>query len=171
LSLKKDGYSFYDTTRSQTISVYQLTKGLVAYTGFYFNTSKFSVDRSAPPLGSLTFLPRPKHTGDSLEIALSDDLGRQLMTMAQTSDPRLLTNLDFVRFFKGLALIPDTETVVPSSAFNPLAHPGPSENAIVLQGPVLLHRVSVKHVSFYDWGQPVFQSCSIPLEMQPRSIP
>lgn len=108
LNLKKDGYWFYDTTKSQTISVYQLTKGLVAYTGRYYNTSKFSIDRSAPPLGSLTFLPRPKHTTDSLEIPLSDDLGRQLMTMAQNSDPRLSTNLAFVKFFKGLALIPDT---------------------------------------------------------------
>src|SRR5882762_3687128 len=72
LNLKKDGYWFYDTTKSQTISVYQLTKGLVSYTGSYYNTSKFSIDRSAPPLGSLTFLPRPKHTTDSLEIPLSD---------------------------------------------------------------------------------------------------
>ena len=108
LHLKKDGYYFYDTTRSQTISVYQLTKKLVAYTGRYYNTSKFSIDRSAPPLGSLTFLPRPKHTADSLEIPLSDDLGRQLMEMARTGDPRLANNLEFMKFFKGLALIPDT---------------------------------------------------------------
>jgi hypothetical protein len=59
-------------------------------------------------LGSITFFPRPKHTIDSIEIPLPDDLGRQLMTMAQKSDFRLATNTDFVKFFKGLALIPDT---------------------------------------------------------------
>ena len=155
LSLKKDGYSFYDTTRSQTISVYQLTKGLVAYTGFYYNTSKFTIDRSAPPLGSLTFLPRPKHTGDSLEIALSDDLGRQLMTMAQTSDPRLRTNLDFVRFFKGLALIPDTVNSRAVIGFQSSGASRPSEMRLYYKDRSTTP-VSVKHVSFTIGGNPYF---------------
>jgi len=127
LNLKKDGYYFYDTTKAQTISVYQLTKKLVAYTGLYYNTSKFSIDPSAPPLGSLTFLPRPRHTTDSLEIPLSDDLGRQLMTMAQTGNPSLSSNLEFVRFFKGLALIPDTVNSRAFIGFQSTGAPKPSE--------------------------------------------
>jgi hypothetical protein len=107
LHLKKDGYYFYDTTKSQTISAYRLTKGITSINGFYYNTSKFTIDQSGP-LGSLTFLPRPKHTTDSIEIPLPDDLGRQLMTMAQKSDFRLASNTDFIKFFKGLALLPDT---------------------------------------------------------------
>ena len=59
-------------------------------------------------MGSLTFLPRPKHTADSIEIPLPDDLGHQLMTMAQNGDFRLASNFEFIKFFKGLALIPDT---------------------------------------------------------------
>lgn len=108
LHLKKDGYSYYDTTQAQTLYVYQLTKGLTSLYGLYFNSSKFTIDRTAPPLGTLTFLPRPRHTSDSLEISLSDDLGRQLMTMAQTNDARLTSTANFIKFFKGLAILPDT---------------------------------------------------------------
>ena len=151
LNLKKDGYSFYDTTKSQTISVYQLTQGLGSYTGRYYNASKFSIDRSAPPLGSITFLPRPKHIADSLEIPLSDDMGRQLMTMAQTSDTRLATNLAFVRFFKGLALIPDTLT---SRGFIGFQAPDPSRPSVIPSEMRLYYKdrsttpVTVKYIRF-----------------------
>jgi hypothetical protein len=147
LNLNKDGYSFYDTTKSQTVSVYQLTKGLVANTGLYYNTSKFSINRSAPPLGTLTFSPRPKHTTDSLEIALSDDLGRQLMTMAQTSDPRLSTNLEFIRYFKGLALIPDTLKSRAFVGFQSAGASKPSEMRLYYKDRTTTP-VTVKHISF-----------------------
>jgi hypothetical protein len=107
LFLHRDGYSYYDTTGQQTISVHRLTKDLKLINGSLYNSSKFVIDRNAPALGSLTFSPRPKKT-DSLEIFLSDDLGRELMSMAKAGDARLATYSDFVKFFKGLALLPDT---------------------------------------------------------------
>lgn len=105
LFLKRDRYSYYDTTSTQTISVHRLSKGIKLNKGFLYNTTKFSVDST--PLGTLTFLPRPHHP-DSLEIALPDELGRQLMTMAQENDIRLSSNNEFIKFFKGLVLIPDS---------------------------------------------------------------
>ena len=107
LFLKRDGYSYYDTTNTQTISVYQLSNKIRLFNGFLYNTSKFTIDKSAPPLGTLTFAPRPHHI-DSLEIPLPDSLGQELMTMAQKSDPRLQSSDEFIKFFKGLALIPDS---------------------------------------------------------------
>ena len=105
LFLKKDGYSYYDTTQTQTISVYQLSKDIRLNKGYLYNTSKFTIDST--PLGTLTFMPRPHHS-DSLEIILPDALGQELMTMAQSADYRLATNANFINFFRGLALIPDS---------------------------------------------------------------
>ncbi len=107
LFLQRDGYSFYDTTGLQTISVHRLAKDLKLISGYLWNSSKFSIDESAAPLGSLTFSPRPKKT-DSVEVFLSDVLGQELMAMAKANDPRLSTYADFTKFFKGLAIIPDT---------------------------------------------------------------
>src|SRR5258708_8155621 len=107
LYLKRDGYSYYDTTQAQTISIYQLSKGIKLFNGALYNKSRFSINKNLPPLATYTFLPRPHHS-DSIEIALPDELGRQLMTLAQTSDFRVTTNDDFIKFFRGLAIIPDS---------------------------------------------------------------
>lgn len=107
LYLKRDGYSYYDTTSTQTISVYQLKKVIKSATGNFYNTAKFEIDTSAPALGTLTFLPRPHHK-DSLEVVLPDALGQQLMTLAQEGDLQLSTSTDFIRFFKGLVLVADS---------------------------------------------------------------
>jgi len=109
LHLIRDGYSFYDTIPAQTISVYQLKKQLQLFSGVLYNVDKFSIDRNGPALGTITYQPDP-HKKDSLEIPLSDDLGRTLMTMMQTSDPNLNNFDNFRKFFNGLVLVPDTLT-------------------------------------------------------------
>lgn len=104
--LKRDKYSFYDTIEEQTLHVYQLTKLPTLWSGFMYNSSKFYINESTP-LASATFLPRPRK-GDSLEIPLPDAMGLQFMKMAWTNDFRFQTNDEFVKFFKGLAILPDT---------------------------------------------------------------
>lgn len=106
LYLKRDRYSYYDTTQAQTIYAYRLTKQPVLFNNFLYNTSKFSYDPGSP-LGSATFLPHPLK-GDSLEISLPDALGQEIMEMAWNNDQRLRTNEDFLKFINGFALIPDT---------------------------------------------------------------
>lgn len=105
LFFKRDKYSYYDTTQEQTFSVYQLKQSLRLFNGYLYNSSKFSIYEKS--LGSVTFLPNPRR-GDSLEVALPDSIGRQLMQMAYEGDYRLATNADFQQFIKGFAILPDT---------------------------------------------------------------
>jgi Domain of unknown function (DUF4270) len=109
LHLQRDGYSGYDTTHDMTLSVYRLTKQLQLINGYLYNTSKYTIDKTAPPLGTLTFTPRPLKK-DTLDIPLSEDLGRQFMKMAQNGDYRFSDTDDFQLFFNGLAIVPDTTT-------------------------------------------------------------
>jgi hypothetical protein len=105
LYLKRDGYSYYDTTQIQTIAVHQLTRAISLYNGFRYSTSTFEMDPT--PLGKLSFYPRP-HSKDSLEVILPDALGLQLMTMAQNHDIAMSANDQFIKFFKGLVLLADS---------------------------------------------------------------
>ncbi len=107
LHLRKDGYSYYDTTHSQTISVYPLKGQLNRPSGVYYNTSKFTID-DGPPLGTLTFFPRPRHPQDSLEVPLSDTYGQLLMAMVYNTDVHFLNSVNFQKFLPGLAILPDS---------------------------------------------------------------
>jgi hypothetical protein len=107
LVFRYDTYSYYDTLGKNTISVYRLNQRLFLNPKALslYNVDKFSYDPTV--LGTLTFAPKP-HSRDSIEIYLPDDLGKQLMTMAQTNDVNFTTNDNFNKFLNGFAIIPDT---------------------------------------------------------------
>jgi Domain of unknown function (DUF4270) len=120
LHLLRDTYSYYDTTQAVTLKVYRLTHKLDLYNGYRFSGDKFEIDKSSPPLGTITFLPRP-NSKDSVDIPLSEDLGRQLFAMAQNKDVLFNSGFDFEQFFHGLVLIPDTLSSGAFMGFKPQA--------------------------------------------------
>jgi hypothetical protein len=103
--LIRDGYSYYDTTETQTINVYRIIKPINLYAGYRFNVDGYSLDPT--PLGSITISPNPNNK-DSVEIYLSDDLGQDLFRKAQLNDPIYSSNTSFNQYLNGLVLIPDT---------------------------------------------------------------
>ncbi len=107
LTLTYDGYSYYDTTESQTIRVHRVTEEIEPEENesYLYNNSNFLYDATA--LGELTFKPRPG-TRDTLEVPLSDALGETLMTWVWEGNEVLYTQNDFSNFIKGLVAIPST---------------------------------------------------------------
>lgn len=151
LYLKRDGYSYYDTTEVQKIYLYQLAGELKPYKGFMYNTSRYKLGDA--PLGTLTFLPRP-HQKDSIEIALPDELGRQFMTMAQTNDIRFSAADEFMKFFRGLALVPDS-----SSSRNMIGFATKAELRLYYRDNTVTPSLNLnKHVSFSLGSNAYFNS-------------
>jgi hypothetical protein len=107
-----------DTTRSSTLSAYQVTETFQAYTlplywideGVYpyfnytsglFNTSDITYQSS--PLGSRTFRPRPTST-DSIRIRLSSTLGERWLNEAKLENNYFSSVTEFQKVFQGIAL-------------------------------------------------------------------
>lgn len=102
--LKPDDQYYGDTTIAQTISVHELTSTLAfapEKTQFY-NTTSFPYNPT--PLGSKTFNPQPKKM-DSLEIRLPDVKGNELFTKLKTKSTDVTNQENFLRYFKGLAVV------------------------------------------------------------------
>jgi hypothetical protein len=109
LTLWYDGYSYYDTTVSQTLFVHELIDEIeLREDGRIYNTSKTKYNSS--PLGQLTFKPRPNNS-DSIEVPLSDNLGADIYLRAVAGDDELSDTEDFTEeILKGLVIRPDTLT-------------------------------------------------------------
>ncbi len=107
LYFKTSGYYYYDTTATQSVSVYRIAEEIKLYSGGKYNVSKFVNDPVA--LGSLSFQPRPLHNKDSLEIPLSDDLGKEIFKLLQEGDDKALQSSQFIKYFKGMVIKPDPQ--------------------------------------------------------------
>lgn len=106
LHLDYDEYFYYDTTSNITLRVFRVDETMETEDdGELYNTNRFSIGDE--PLGELTFLPRP-HRDDSVEIKLSNVLGNELFTKAITGDDDLSDAVEFLKYFYGLAILPDT---------------------------------------------------------------
>ncbi len=105
LTFKTSGFYYYDTTASMLVKVHKVTDELKLYNGGKFNTSNFTIDPS--PIGSLIFSPRPRHIRDSVEIPLSDIMGREIFKLLQQGDDQVLQSGQFLKYLRGLAIIPD----------------------------------------------------------------
>jgi hypothetical protein len=108
LTLKYDDYFYNDTTKVLTLNVYRLTEEISGDDyGYLYNTSNF--DHEVDVLGSLSFFPKP-HKEDSIEIRLSDAIGEELFTKILLSDEDITNQTEFIEYFKGLFVIPDSTT-------------------------------------------------------------
>ncbi len=105
LSLRYDSKFIGDTTRVQTLSVYQLTDKITLNdNGYLYNTSHFAYDSER--LGSYSFFPQPG-SGERIDIRLSDILGQELLERFHRRD-RVTTNDDqFADYFRGVTVTPD----------------------------------------------------------------
>lgn len=119
LSLEYAGYHYGDTSKHTTIGIFQLTEevkllenpkisdpdesSLLLANNMLYNNSKIGF--STLVLGSIRFKPKPR-SKDSINVKLSSSFGANLFAMIYEKDPRVVTNDEFVEYFKGIALVP-----------------------------------------------------------------
>ncbi|HPH45719.1 MAG TPA: DUF4270 family protein [Chryseolinea sp.] len=106
ITLKYDTYSYYDTSSSMTLRAFKVAEKIEASDdGYLYNTDSFLMEDGS--IGEITFSPRPNRD-DSVEIKLSTVLGEDLFEKAKSGDIRLSSSYDFLKYFYGLAIVPDT---------------------------------------------------------------
>jgi hypothetical protein len=103
LLLPLDHYSYYDTLLPLTLKVHRVVADIKTEKGYLFNSSIFKIEDE--PIGSLTLRPKPH--ADSVEINLSDLLGREIFEKATTNSDEL-TAANFPKYIRGFAIVPDT---------------------------------------------------------------
>ena len=103
LVLPLDHYSYYDTLFPLTLNVHRVLADIKAEGGYLYNSSTFLIDDES--IGSLTLRPKPH--ADSIEINLSDLLGREIFQKAIANSDELLA-ANFSKYIRGFAVVPDT---------------------------------------------------------------
>ncbi|MGJ8745188.1 DUF4270 family protein [Polaribacter sp.] len=103
--LNYDTYYYGDTTKIQTYKLHRISETVKAEdNGSFYNTSSLEYDDAV--LGQLSFTPRPNRATDSLFIKMDDTLGDEIFN--KIVDNEINTSDDFLQYFKGLAIVPDT---------------------------------------------------------------
>jgi hypothetical protein len=112
------GYTYGDTSYVHKFEVRRVTQPFQIYTlpQFYlteqqysalytsnskFNTSAMRADMQ--PLGTRTLRSRA-HSKDSVTVRLSDELGRQWLTMSKDQSPDIVEESRFLDYFKGISI-------------------------------------------------------------------
>ncbi|MBG9374855.1 DUF4270 family protein [Panacibacter sp. DH6] len=100
LFLNKTWYG--DTTKPVALSVYRLAQNLAYAEGSYmYNTTGFATYND--PLAATDVLLRPIQA-DSISIRLSDELGKEWLSMLQQADEYVKAPSTFRNYFKGLCI-------------------------------------------------------------------
>jgi hypothetical protein len=108
LIIHYSGYFYGDTNKLMQIGVHRVTDDIqVREDGYLYNTSTFGYENDL--MGSIRFRPMPK-TADSLEIKISDAFGLELFNKFVSQSEDILTESDFLDYFKGIALIPEASS-------------------------------------------------------------
>ncbi len=123
ISLFYNGYSYGDTTQSMGISVHRLLEAIdpkelsialeddeypVFASGETLYTDQ-SFTYTDQALGVIHFSPKPHSNRDTVTIKLDQELGRTLFEMVLKKDSRLSVEDEFLDFFRGLAIIPESD--------------------------------------------------------------
>ncbi|WP_165732755.1 MULTISPECIES: DUF4270 family protein [Polaribacter] len=114
--LNYDNYYYGDTTKVQTYTLHRITETVEPEddaTSFY-NTSSLEYD--AAILGQLSFTPRPNRPTDSLFVKMDDLLGEEIFDKIVDND--INNTDDFLQYFKGLVIAPDTSVSSHVLGFN-----------------------------------------------------
>lgn len=107
LVLNYDTYYYGDTTQVQTYRVHRLLEYFEPEEGDeFYNTSSLDYDETV--LGEVSFTPRPNSTTDSIYISLDQYLGEEIFNKIR--DNEINTTDDFLQYFNGLTIIPDSVT-------------------------------------------------------------
>ncbi|WP_276369421.1 DUF4270 family protein [Chryseolinea sp. H1M3-3] len=102
--LPLDHYSYYDTLLPLSLNVHRVIEPIKTDEGYFYSSDSFEIEDT--PLGTITFKPRPHN--DSLEIKLSDVLGKEIFEKIINGDD--MDGTTFLKYLHGLAIIPDTAT-------------------------------------------------------------
>ncbi len=124
--LNYDTYYLGDTTRLQTYKLHRITEDFVPKEGeTFYNTSSLEYDSES--LGEISFTPKPNKETDSLFIKMDNNLGEEIFNKILYNDVN--NSDDFLQYFKGLAIIPDTTESNHVIGFNALASSGITGNS------------------------------------------
>ena len=109
LIIKPNGYYYGDTSRAQTISVYELSDAIAfTYNSRLYNTSNIPV--KPVPLGARTVRISPAET-DSVIIRLSNSKGLELFDKLRHRTSDITSQTEFLNYFKGISLaVADIDT-------------------------------------------------------------
>jgi hypothetical protein len=103
--LNYDAYHYGDTTKLQTYKLHRITETVAPEDGDnFYNTSSLEYDTNS--LGEISFTPKPNKVTDSLFIKMDDVLGEEIFNKIVDND--INNSDDFLQYFKGLAILPDT---------------------------------------------------------------
>ncbi|MEO9571490.1 MAG: DUF4270 family protein [Polaribacter sp.] len=103
--LNYDNYYYGDTTKIQTYKLHRITETVEPKEGVsFYNTSSLKYDSDI--LGQISFTPNPNKATDSLFIKMDDALGQEIFDKIDDND--INNSDDFLQYFKGLAIIPET---------------------------------------------------------------
>lgn len=124
--LNYDTYYYGDTTKVQTYKLHRITETFLPDEGTnFYNTSSLKYDNAS--IGALSFIPKPTKESDSLFIKMDDVLGKEIFD--KISDNDINTSDDFLQYFKGLAIIPDSSVNSHVLGFNVSATSAASGNS------------------------------------------
>jgi hypothetical protein len=119
--LNYDTYYLGDTTKLQTYKLHRITEDFIPKEGdAFYNTS--SLNYESESLGEISFTPKPNKETDSLFIKMDNVLGEEIFNKILYND--INNSDDFLQYFKGLAIIPDTSQSNHVIGFNALASSG-----------------------------------------------
>lgn len=99
-----DSYYYGDTVQPITLNLHRITETVEPVEGdFFYNTSTLDYDAAA--LGTVTFLPKPTTTTDSVYIPLDKAFGQEIFD--KIADNEINNEDDFLQFLKGITIVPD----------------------------------------------------------------
>lgn len=102
------GYAHGDTTKNNSIEVYQILESLNKNSNNDYWYNYESIDYSPELLGQKTYRPKPKRK-DYLSVKLSDSFGQAMFDSIYNNSKVFYTEENFVKFFKGIAITPGSE--------------------------------------------------------------
>ena len=106
ISLRYTGYFYGDTTREIRLDFYRLTEELeLDESGYLYNTSSFA--HESTPIATHIFRPTPL-AKDSIEITINELVGVELFELMRSNDEIMETENNFLDYFKGIAIVADT---------------------------------------------------------------
>jgi uncharacterized protein YneR len=102
LIIRPNDYYYGDTSKSQTVSVYELANAIsYSYNNKLYNTSDVAV--KSIPLGTKILRMKPR-ADDSLLIRLHDAKGSELFSKLQQASTDVKNENDFLNYFRGISL-------------------------------------------------------------------
>ncbi len=119
LHLQYDNYSFYDTTQTLKLNVYEVDEKIeLEDDGKLYNNKSFK--QKAALLGSTSIIPNPTRY-DTLEINIDNVFGLNLFQLLKDGDDKVTNKKDFQDFIRGLSIQPDTTNSSCFIGFKPTA--------------------------------------------------